>query len=419
MTTKKVAKILNVKQFLIADGLEKTTYEGYYDKIKRVVSGMNGKTYDKWHPVPIKDAVAVLKHFKEVEKVISNMFPLTGNDDPADTRKNVENQKGYYVAIRTLTRDGKLSEIGSETEELYNKKMLELRDTSQENRDELRPTTNMSKYPELNWDEIIKRRNMFWNSKVKTLNNLRAYCLISLYTCIPPRRLEYYAMKVYFKNHPQQTTGINYIVLKTDGSIEMSLDAFKTRKRTFKKKTKDILPTYKKTLPDDLAKSIKEYVKKAQLRDGDYLFTKTKGANTGQPYTSPTFSLFLNKVSQDVIKASIGVDDYRHWYITKIAENYLDYDKKELKEIAHSMGDLSVETNMSYRVIVEKKQQEPQEQQEQEGEAPLEEPPAVIMEEEPPAPQQQEERGVGDILDDLYKASRPFLIEMFEYFKKN
>ena len=352
---KKIAKVVNINQILRATDLNPNTVKAYSERLEKICERVLQKTYDNFHWPSTKDAQKVFTKPDTVIGAVNYMFP-TDTPVEKDNKSNVENRKAYFIAVKAFLREAgdKIKGVTEEIEDKYTNAMNENRDKSEENRDKMLPTRNMALYPDVEWKTLLQRRDAFWSNKMKTFNNLKAFLPIALYTYLPPRRLEYRLLKVYHKRDPANTDDINYIVVKQN-EIVMHLDVFKTRWRTWRKKKTEILPRYTVTFPDELTKWTKEYIKKANIRDGDYLFTKDKGVNKGQHYDSPPFSTFLNDCATAVLGLSIGVDDFRHYYVTEVGYNYMDYTRDQLKQVAVSMGDKSIETNQSYRVARQKK----------------------------------------------------------------
>ena len=125
-TTKKLASIVNVNQIFKAEELSPTTVETYYDRIFRLTQAVYPAVkIDKFHYISIKRAGMMLAKYDKVEKTLNQMYPLNGEAEEA--RKNKENQKTFYSAIRTLVRGDKLSKwVGEDLQKKYQDKVLEL-----------------------------------------------------------------------------------------------------------------------------------------------------------------------------------------------------------------------------------------------------------------------------------------------------
>lgn len=411
-TTKQVAKIVNIYQIYRSppNDLKENTVKMYVDRIRKVCQRIVGKDYPKTHPYPsLKEANTIFKDFTNVFAALDSMFPIENVEDDNEKKSNVENQKAYLTAIKTLIRNNDLKDVDEDVIKQYTDKLTQVANTSIEQRAKSRPTRNMEQYDKVFWDDIITKRGEYIETKTKTFNMLHLLLPIAFFTYLPPRRLEYRLLKVFNKTRPKNEDGINYLLI-TRAGIEMSLDVFKNRTR-YDRKAKnqmEVLPRYKVMLPNALAELVKAYIsKKKDFREGDYLITKVKGDKAGEPYDDAQFSTFLKKCCSVVLKMNVSADDLRHYYTSSI--DWASKTEQERKELAISMGDLHVSTNMSYIVP----QANPR-QQEVEIEIEIEEdiqPVAAAPVVEQPPPQQ---RDIGLILDDLYASMKPYLIELFE-----
>lgn len=332
--TKKIAKIINVMQIYKAEGLSKVTIDAYYEKILRLIQVFYpAKKYDIYHYISCLDAGRMLKKYDKIDKTLKGMYPLNTGDEET-TRKNTENIKTYYSAIRTLIRDNKLDKwIGETLQKKYSDRLQELIAETQEARKDLPPREIQVNHPKLDWDLILERRDEFFSDKEKTVDRLKVFLPVGFYTYMNPRRLEYRLIKVYRKQ-PRHVEGLNYILLKKD-KIEMVLDEFKTRK---------VLPTWKADLPEALAIVVREFVEKEHIIEGGNLFQNTKG----NMYSQPTFSVHVQKCFSKVIGYTVGVDELRTYRLNNMADNFREYSAKDRQELAESMGDKSIETNQSY-----------------------------------------------------------------------
>lgn len=404
----KSAKIVNIYQIFRnpPNDLKENTIKMYVERIRKVCEKILGKQYPKSHPYPsLKEANSIFKDFTNVFATLELMYPIENVEDDNEKKGNVENQKAFLTAIKTLIRNNDLKDVDEDMIKQYTDKLTQVANTSIEHRAQSKPTRNMEQYDKVFWNDIITKRNEYIASKTKTFYILHTLLPIAFFTYLPPRRLEYRLLRVFNKTPPKNEDGINYLLI-TRAGIEMSLDVFKNRTRFNRKEKKrtEVLPRYKVMLPNALAELVKAYIsKKKDFKEGDYLLTKVKGNKVGEPYDDAQFSTFLKKCCSVVLKMNVSADDLRHYYTSSI--DWASKTEQERKELAISMGDLHVSTNMSYIVP----QANPRQQEvEIEGDIQSVEDAPVV--EQPETPQ----RDIGLILDDMFASMKPYLIELFE-----
>lgn len=404
----KSAKIVNIYQIFRnpPNDLKENTIKMYVERIRKVCEKVLGKQYPKTHNYPsIKEANSIFKDFTNVFATLELMYPIENVEDDNEKKGNVENQKAYLTAIKTLIRNNDLKDVDEDMIKQYTDKLTQVANTSIEHRAQSKPTRNMEQYDKVFWNDIITKRNEYITSKTKTFYILHTLLPIAFFTYLPPRRLEYRLLKVFNKNRPKNEDGINYLLITRSG-IEMSLDVFKNRTRYDRraKKQMEVLPRYKVMLPNALAELVKAYIsKKKDFREGDYLITKVKGDKAGEPYDDAQFSTFLKKCCSVVLKMNVSADDLRHYYTSSI--DWASKTEQERKELAISMGDLHVSTNMSYIVP---KANPRQQEVEIEGDIQSVEDAPVVEQHATP------QRDIGLILDDMFASMKPYLIELFE-----
>lgn len=404
----KSAKIVNIYQIFRnpPNDLKENTVKMYVDRIRKVCERIVGKDYTKTHPYPsLKEANTIFKDFTNVFAALDLMFPIENVEDDNEKKSNVENQKAYLTAIKTLIRNNDLKDVDEDVIKQYTDKLTQVANTSIEQRAKSKPTRNMEQYDKVFWNDIITKRNEYITSKTKTFYILHTLLPIAFFTYLPPRRLEYRLLRVFNKTPPKNEDGINYLLI-TRAGIEMSLDVFKNRTRFNRKEKKrtEVLPRYKVMLPNALADLVKAYIsKKKDFKEGDYLLTKVKGNKVGEPYDDAQFSTFLKKCCSVVLKMNVSADDLRHYYTSSI--DWASKTEQERKELAISMGDLHVSTNMSYIVP---KANPRQQEVEIEGDIQSVEDAPVVEQHATP------QRDIGLILDDMFASMKPYLIELFE-----
>ena len=193
----------------------------------------------------------------------------------------------------------------------------------------------------------MDKRNTFESENYMTINNIQALLVVSFYTLLRPRRLEYRMLKV-FENTPTDKqvnqNEDNWVVVRPKGNqnVVMVLNEYKTAKR----KQRKFLGQYKKDLPDKLTSLLRQYVKKANRKNADYLFVN----KNGEPYTDNKFSAFVKKSCEKVLGIPLSVNSFRHLFVSWVVQNYKKYNNDDIKQIARDVGDARLETLLNYRI---------------------------------------------------------------------
>jgi len=208
-----------------------------------------------------------------------------------------ETERSYYTAVLST-----LSRIDKEKYKSLIDTYRALQNATQKDISKVRQT-NLQTIDEkrnwIDWDDILKYTNDNWTSKDKLIK--------ALYTCIPPRRLEYGNLILTDDNTFDDDK--NYLVLIGNEPYFILLNRYKTYKKygtyviNLQNKEVDELKylNYKSLLD-----AIKLYLKENIIKNGDYLF--------GKKYESD-FGKELNKVWEGTNK-NISVDLLRHSFIT-------------------------------------------------------------------------------------------------------
>jgi site-specific recombinase XerD len=152
--------------------------------------------------------------------------------------------------------------------------------------------------------------------------------LYSLYTKIPPRRLEYRTL-LLTQGQPK-STDVNYLVMNKGTPEKIILNNYKTA-HLYKQYVID-LSRY-----ESLQQAIKAYIKSAGIYSGDYLFRK-KAEN--QPISQSYFSRMLQTLFNKYTGKKISVNLLRHSFITDTRKSKLSVaDKKNIaRQMGHSVG---------------------------------------------------------------------------------
>jgi hypothetical protein len=277
--------------------------------------------------------------FGNPDKVIENIRQMKWRNNPNKTI-SLETQKAYLIAVRVLTQRGAIPSVDVEKRKVYQKAMLDKAKETGEIRGKNLRKSNLKDHPNLKYEDLIEKRNEFDGSAYMTLNNLKALLIVSLYTLLRPRRLEYRLLQ-YYSKEPTIEKEKCYLVSNKNRTT-LKLNEFKTR--TYKQH--DFLPMYVKDLPPKLVSLFKLWIKKNKLKDGDYIFKNTNG----DMYESDAFSKQVGQAFQKVCGAKVLVNDLRHLYITFLADHIQDYNNNDLKQIAISVGDYSILTALNYRL---------------------------------------------------------------------
>ena len=197
----------------------------------------------------------------------------------------------------------------------------------------------------------------------------------------------------------------NFIVVNRN-YVKLHLGNFKTRTRLGEEK----MPVFQIDITGELNKLIKEYVKKLGLKNGDHLFFSGTTDHTNE-YTEEGFSLALESASKKILGYDLKANNFRHLYVSMILNNQGKYTDAQKLAIANEMGDSSTSMWEKYR-NVEEEDETPTpeiEQEEPPQEPPHDEPNDNDVEVETPTPPSD---NVGQILDGMYNAMRPFLIQL-------
>ena len=182
----------------------------------------------------------------------------------------------------------------------------------------------------LPWDEILE--------KTKDISSLEDKALVSIYTLIPPRRVDdFRLMKIFTKKKgrvvPEDQN--NYLVLNAKRvPQELILNVYKTAKHYGQQRI---------TLPNDLKEILKAYTDKGKAND-TCLFSQANGQCLSQPgFTSKVRNTFKKYTGKP-----LTVNSLRHSFISSLDQNSMSIADRE--EIARKMGH-SVNEQMTYNKL--------------------------------------------------------------------
>lgn len=378
----------------------------------------------------------VSEMLKDPELFMEKVKTMTYERD--DTQLMAEESfKSYFTMIRTITKDGNVSGLTKAKIEKYNELMTTTSNkTKTERKKREAKGATLAKNPDLKWTDIITLRDTYIKKRNKTFRNLRPLLLVSFNTFLKPRRLDLRFVQ-YLNKEPKGAEKNNYescLVISNNKAV-LTIGKYKTRYKLGEEQMKPFV----KTLPKELAVLTRAYIDKAGLKPGEYLFHGLHDKTT--PQGDSTFSKYITTCSKAVLgkEYPLGCNEYRHLYISFVADHYRDYDTHQLEQICEEMGDMSLMTNLNYAIskrkegetiseIEDRHQKEAEaEKDEQEGsvagasagegsesddETPQAEPPSVT----PVTSTASNKETVDDIpqiLDSMYNSVRPHLIALF------
>ena len=228
--------------------------------------------------------------------------------------KTTSSRKTIYNSIYTVIKDTKLTEL---TKDFYYKKMTEYRTQLNKETDENKMSESQ-KEKWTSWDNITRVPELIGTEmkalmplankrkKLQYFNLYKKYMISSLYTKLPPIRLDYYQIKIF--DTKQRTNDINYIVIN-DEEVKLYLNDYKNVKKMGK-----VVLDY----PENVEKDLRTWYKFKVENDypSEYLFYSSIKNNT--LFTSNSFGKFLTLIFNKYIKIPITVNMLRHIYETEL-----------------------------------------------------------------------------------------------------
>jgi hypothetical protein len=283
----------------------------YLTRTRRVHKLMHGKDMESldW----LKDVDAVMKFVLE-----------SGNWKTNQSRAAVVN------ALTSFLRNSK--DLPDDLQEVYKKYSAynsQLANNNQKAKKENKMNGKESAVM-LQWDEILE--------KTKDIKSLEDKALVSVYTLLPPRRVDdFRLMKIFTKKKGRVVPedGNNYLVLNAKRvPQEMVFNKYKTSKFYGQQVIK---------LPNDLKEILKAYTDKGKAND-TCLFSQANGTCLSQPgFTSKVRNTFRKYTGKP-----LTVNSLRHSFISNLDQNAMSIAQRE--EIARKMGH-SVSEQMTYNKI--------------------------------------------------------------------
>ena len=237
--------------------------------------------------------------FTDTEKVITTIKSIS---------TNLNTQKVYTQAVLSSLPDNKVYK--------QQVKLLSSTIQSQENENKL---TDKQKATFIPWEEILEIRDNYkttitQNSKYVKKTPYKNLLLLSIYTYIPPRRIEDYVKMYSFINRPDQLdTSINYYIQSERIFI------FNTYKTSSNYGTQEI------HLPDELYNIIDEYIRVYKITDESSLLNYSRGQNLSDAIGDLFTKLVNKRVTVDTIRHAFST--YQHNKMPTVADR-IDYTEK-------------------------------------------------------------------------------------------
>lgn len=323
-----------------------------------------GETYKDVNIYPI------ITDFKKVEDLVDNKIMSSRSNQPIA----IDSKKQYALSIIRLTQKKSPCQIPKPVRELYNDKLKEIEQSSNQLRNLNTAKRGNAKYPEFDWTTALKEYDEFITSKafsntVKGKKDLRDACLVGLYVLQRPRRIQDYTTLQFYSKKPNDKEADGRNIVYADGDkMFFSIDMFKTRFRVSGNATakKELLPRYVKELDSKLSSLLKDYIKKAQVKDMSkltseerrnkrnfFVFYKESGTSA-DGYDEGSFSKVLSQSMKRVFngRTALSVNTLRHMFNSWIAENLNQFNDSQLQQIAIDVGDTpkQLPTNLRYRI---------------------------------------------------------------------
>lgn len=157
------------------------------------------------------------------------------------------------------------------------------------------------------------------------------YLIFRMHTVLPPKRLDYNALRVVTaKNAPPSYKG-NYVLLPPSGKATLVLQKFKTAKA---------YGALVEQIPSELAAELRQSLR---LFPREYVFV----GRDGDAMTKSTYGKLIRRVFEEHLGKPCTINSIRHAYISEHATN--DRTFGELTNLAKSMGH-STAMQMQYNV---------------------------------------------------------------------
>jgi hypothetical protein len=278
-----------------------------------------------------------LDNIVQHEKILKEVYPKSDKDYNLQQYTSVLNDLAALIGIGVRYSDSKDM---NEALDKYRSVMKEVKTK----REKLLGENNKTKHEKAVWDDLEDLKAKV--RKIDPLDSLSAMvdkALLSLYTELPPRRLEYKDLVI----KRLRTAGKGPPTKDDKNYIEVSPQNIVKRIILNKYKTSKIYGQFvfvNKDINRYLINGLKPLLDKRE--DGDYLFQNRR--DNSKLIDTSNFSAMIKDAFMRRIGKPIKVNDLRHMYASKLWEK--NPTNNELKENAARMGH-SVETSLQYRRI--------------------------------------------------------------------
>jgi integrase len=247
-------------------------------------------------------------------------------------------KKGYLSAILYILKHTLKDDLKPDKKVLssYSDHINKLNEDLQGKKDE-NTMTKKEKDKSMGWNDIIKLRDTM-DIYANPSNRLNHF-ILSLYTFIPPRRVQDFSLMKIVKNKKEaKDPKFNYLIHNARGSTFI-FNVFKTAK--YEKDEDKIVKA-----PPQLRKIINSYHDcYLGKKYGDFLIKSIRGNELNESNLSKHITDFMERLTGK----PIGASQFRHSYISNM-EKKTDLTLKERKETAKGMGH-SVMTQLEYNKI--------------------------------------------------------------------
>lgn len=301
--------------------LKNTTLENYIIKIKFMHRDITNKN------INIKKVTNIFLdkyNDKDIEYIIKTLYYLENNMLIEHLKKKYNNNntiKSYLIPYTVIS-----SKIDYYIENNIHNNLVEIIEKINKTYENDRNNNS------IDIDDkdklIIDYDSVELNKNLELLNNVEDKLIYSLYTFIPPRRLEYSNM-IIEDNDNNLDKKYNYLIIENDIPISFIFNNYKTNK---------VFGQQKYNIDNNIKKLINEYIKENNKSNKNFLFN----------YTSNNFGKKITNIFKNLYNANISVRWLRISYTSYIRKQNLT--NNELKSISERMAH-GLETNSQYNKI--------------------------------------------------------------------
>ena len=213
----------------------------------------------------------LLTNFERVSDIVENKIKRkdNGNNIAMDTQKN------YYNAIVRLTQKGSPFVVDKIHRHLYIERLRDMDRASGERRDEGIEARGNLLNPDLDWPKVVKEYDEWiaaqpFTNTEKGRKDLKYAVVAGLYVLHKPRRVADYSTLQVYSKLPNEKDRVNKNILFVEkDKMTFYINVFKTRWRVNgpSRQRKELMPEYVKEVTPRLATLLKDYIKKAEIKD--------------------------------------------------------------------------------------------------------------------------------------------------------